>query len=182
MPEKNQKREQGGRPPRAPDAGSGTERRILHALRRLSRALDIHSRKLAAEKNVTSAQLFSMKMLAIDNVDTATEVAKRVHLSPSTVVGILDRLEEKELIERRRDTQDRRVVRLRLTRKGRDVVDSTPHPIEDLLTQERNGMTETEAREVADCLEKLVGILGARDLDAETPYGQKPCHDRVDLE
>ncbi|MBN1460560.1 MAG: MarR family transcriptional regulator, partial [Armatimonadetes bacterium] len=144
-------------------AGGGTDprRRILVALRRVGRVLDIHSRRLAAESNVTSVQLFTLKMLSLDGVDTATEVARRVHLSPSTVVGILDRLEEKDYIERRRDTMDRRVVRVTLTPAGREVIRITPHPVEDLLGREFEGLTDPDAERVAEAMEMLVRALGA---------------------
>lgn len=154
--------------------------RIIHALRQLARVLDIHSRRLAAKKHVTSAQLFCMRMLATDGVDTATEVARKVHLSPSTVVGILDRLEEKDLIERRRDTRDRRVVRITLTGSGRELLERTPHPVQDLLAKQKDGLSVAEADRIADSLEDLVRLLGAEDVDATTPYGELGANDLIE--
>jgi DNA-binding MarR family transcriptional regulator len=164
------KRSHGNGPERDRRAESGV--RILHALRRLMRLLDIQSRRLAAEKHVTSAQLFAMKMLDIDEVDTATEVARRVHLSPSTVVGILDRLEEKGLVERRRDHADRRVVRISLTADGSKLIRETPHPVQDLLAERHGGMSAEEERRIADALEALVIHLGGDGVDGVTPYGE----------
>lgn len=46
----------------------------------------------------------------------AAEVARRAGLEPSTTTGLLDRLEELELLERRADPEDRRAVRIHLTR------------------------------------------------------------------
>jgi DNA-binding MarR family transcriptional regulator len=144
--------------------------RIVHALRRLVRALEINSRRLAAETGVTSAQLSCMKMLDLEDVDTATEVARRVHLSPSTVVGILDRLEDRKYITRQRDGRDRRVVRVKLTKEGKALVRKTPHPVRNLLELQRNGLTESDANRIADSLEKLVGVLGATELEVDSPY------------
>jgi DNA-binding MarR family transcriptional regulator len=153
-------------------ASTDSDVRILHALRRIMRLLDIHSRRLAAEKDVTSAQLFTMKMLAVDGVDTATEVARRVHLSPSTVVGILDRLEEKKLVERRRNHGDRRVVRISLTSDGSKLIRETQHPVQDLLAERHNGLSADEERRIADALEALVTHLGGDGVDGVTPYGE----------
>jgi DNA-binding MarR family transcriptional regulator len=158
---------------------TNSRQRILVSLRRIARTLDIHSRKLASDSNVTSVQLFTLKMLSMEGVDTATEAARRVHLSPSTVVGILDRLEEKGLIERRRDTVDRRVVRVTLTPEGRDLVASTPHPVEDLLSREYDGLSDEEAARIADSLETLVRVLGAGALDDDTPFGSLPSSDKM---
>lgn len=165
---KNRSHGDGREPGRRAESGV----RILHALSSLMRLLDIHSRRLAAKKDVTSAQLFVMKMLAMDGVDTATEVARRVHLSPSTVVGILDRLEEKGLAERRRDHADRRVVRLSLTAHGSKLIRETPHPVQDLLAERHNGMSAEEERRIADALEALVTHLGGDGVDGVTPYDE----------
>lgn len=46
----------------------------------------------------------------------AVEVARRAGLEPSTTTGLLDRLEQLQLLERRADPEDRRAVRIHLTR------------------------------------------------------------------
>lgn len=164
--------------------GTGSElparRRILFSLRQLARALDIHSRRLASDKQVTSAQLFALKMLSRDDVDTASTVAGKMHLSASTVVGILDRLEEKDLITRSRDREDRRVVRVTLTPRGRDLIRETPHPVEDLLRRKTDGgLSDSEADWIADALEMLVEALGAGTVEAEKPLGELPHSDTM---
>jgi len=163
------KRQTGDHPPGSREL-TAPDVRIVHALRRLLRALEINSRRLAAETGVTSAQLSCMKMLDLPDVDTATEVARRVHLSPSTVVGILDRLEDRKYITRKRDGRDRRVVRVTLTREGKTLVRKTPHPVRNLLELQHNGLTEADAGHIADALEKLVGVLGATEFEVDSPY------------
>jgi DNA-binding MarR family transcriptional regulator len=165
--------------PGRPEERNGSRYRILVALRQIARTFDIHSRKLASDKNVTSPQLFAMKMLTMQDVQTATEISRKMHVSPSTIVGILDRLEEKDLVERRRDTSDRRVVRVLLTDKARELLAETPHPIEALMSRSQNGLTDEEAARMAECLERLVSVLGATSVDGETPYGDLPETDEM---
>jgi len=148
--------------------------RILHSLRRIARALDISSHKLAAKKGVTSVQLLCLSTLAAGAADTATAVAQLMHLSPSAVVGILDRLQAKGLVERKRDAEDRRVVRVVLTRKGRSIVGKTQHPIQNLLESRGKNLSKAETKQIADTLDRLVEVLGAEDIDGETPYGKLP--------
>jgi DNA-binding MarR family transcriptional regulator len=157
---------------RSPTAHESTEPdvRIMHALRRPVRALEVNSRRLASETGVTSAQLSCMKMLLLKDVDTATEIARRVHLSPSTVVGILDRLEDRNYITRQRYGRDRRVVRVNLTKEGTALVRRTPHPVRNLLEHQQNGLTQADASGIADALERLVGVLGATDYEVDSPY------------
>ena len=55
---------------------------------------------------------------------TPSWIAQHVQVSPSTVIGILDRLEAKGLIQRERDREDRRLVQVSLTEPGRGLVAS----------------------------------------------------------
>lgn len=50
---------------------------------------------------------------------TATEVANELHLTPGTLTSTIDRLVKKGYVERIRGLDDRRVIRLGLTKKGR---------------------------------------------------------------
>lgn len=49
------------------------------------------------------------------------EIAKRVELSPSTLTGMLNRMEEAGLIRRHSDSDDRRAIRIRLTSRGKSL-------------------------------------------------------------
>ncbi len=160
-----------GGPARGDHPLSKPDVRILHALRQLSRILDINSRRLARERGVTSVQLFCLNTMVEDGTSTATSIAEKVHLSASTVVGILDRLEGKKFITRQRDADDRRVVRVSLTDEGRHVAVSTPHPVQDLLERKFNGLTRAKANGIALSLESLVNMLDGDKIDGDGPLG-----------
>jgi DNA-binding MarR family transcriptional regulator len=53
----------------------------------------------------------------------ASHLAKRCMLSSAAMTNRLDRLEAMNLVERRSDPKDRRVVRVALTSKGRELID-----------------------------------------------------------
>ena len=62
---------------------------------------------------------------------TQTELAERLCIEPPTLTKMLSRLEKTELLEKRRDTQDKRICRIFLTQKGY----SFQKPITDLWLQ-----------------------------------------------
>lgn len=61
----------------------------------------------------------------------AAEVARLAGLEPSTTTGLLDRLEQLKLLERRADPEDRRAVRIYLTR-GAAKLEKTVRSVVDL--------------------------------------------------
>lgn len=76
------------------------------------------------QAGTTTAQISLLNVLFDSSSDmTPVAVARSLQVTPGTVTGTLNRLEETGLIERARgESADRRVVNLRITPKGRDLV------------------------------------------------------------
>jgi DNA-binding MarR family transcriptional regulator len=139
---------------------------IVQALRQITRAVDLHSHRLKLTFEITAPQ--PVCLLAIRDVGslTATQLSEHVHLSPSTVVGILDRLEKKELIERTRDTRDRRQVNVTLTDKGQELVKNAPSPLQDSLAAALQQLPELEQATIALSLKRIAELMEVRRSDA----------------
>ena len=97
---------------------------------------------------------------------TTSAIAKHVHLSPSTVIGILDRLEAKNLIARARDHKDRRLVHVSLTKEGKELVATAPSPLQDTLADAMTELPEEEQAIIVESLERIVSMMEVRDIDA----------------
>jgi DNA-binding MarR family transcriptional regulator len=102
---------------------------------------------------------------------TATLLAQRVHLSTSTMVGILDRLEAKDLVNRVRGDNDRRTVHVSATAKGRRVARYAPSPLQDNLVNALAKLPEREQRDIALSLQRLAELMRADELDAAPVLG-----------
>jgi len=125
------------------------------------RAFDGQSRALMAAHEITGPPLLCLIEILDQGDTTAKELADEVHLSPSTLVGILDRLEGKELIERNRDTEDRRRVRIRATRAGERVAQEAPAPFEGGVHRALGRLPRAEQAAIAQNLERLADVLEA---------------------
>lgn len=77
--------------------------------------------------DLTPPQAISLRKL-LEGPLSMGSVAEVLSCDASTVTGIADRLEERQLIERRVDPADRRVKLLALTDAGRDLVQSIDGP------------------------------------------------------
>lgn len=99
---------------------------VLIALRRIIRATDLQSKRISKSCGLTIPQV--MVLRAIENLGDVTvrKISSDVSLSQATVTTILNRLEDRQLVERVRSTQDRRIVNARLTEAGRDILNTAP--------------------------------------------------------
>ncbi|MEX0763239.1 MAG: MarR family transcriptional regulator [Dehalococcoidia bacterium] len=140
--------------------------RILRALRQIIRAVDVHSRHLSAVYRVTGPQLICLLVIVEKGPITSAELARAVHVSPSTLVGILDRLEAREFILRKRDTIDRRKVYVVPTDTGSKFARDAPSPLQDTLVQKLTGLSHSEQASIAAALEQVAELMGAGGVDA----------------
>lgn len=139
---------------------------ILQALRRIVRAIDIHSHRLKITHDLTAPQLICLLAVVEDGPLTPTLLAERVHLSPSTLVGIVDRLEKKDLVTRTRSDRDRRVVYVGATPKARRLAAHAPSPLQEGLARALLELSEREQATIARSLERIVDLMEARDIEA----------------
>ena len=97
----------------------------MQALLRASRAfVGLTVRSLSqVETDVTLPQLRALVVLANRGSLRSVDIAEELQVNPSTGSRMTDRLVAKGLVRRVRSTDDRRVVRLRLTRAGKEIVE-----------------------------------------------------------
>lgn len=144
--------------PISPDDGS-YDLRILRALRRITRSIALHSRQLAAHSNITAPQLICLRAVVEKGPLTATAISRKIHVSASTVVGILDRLEDKGLIQRERGREDRRIVFVSATPAGMTLARETPSPLQKKLGDALNELPELEQATITLALERIVDLM-----------------------
>jgi MarR family transcriptional regulator, organic hydroperoxide resistance regulator len=100
------------------------------------------AKELLAECEVTPVQYASLCVLWEQDGQTGAELGTRLVIDSATMTGIVDRLERSGLVERRADTEDRRIYRLFVTSRGRTLrpqldsaMDKLNHEVAELLGQ-----------------------------------------------
>ncbi len=134
---------------------------VLDNLRRMFQVVHGCSKRAERAGGLTGPQLWAVKVLSESGPVRVSELARRMYLHPSTVVGILDRLESRDLAARTRSREDRRVVTVNLTRKGRHLVSKVPEVAQGLLLTGLEGLSSRDLEDISKALEVLVKILGA---------------------
>lgn len=139
---------------------------ILESLRRIVRAINIHSRRLNVQYDITTPQLVCLLTLAEGGPMTGTLLAQRMYMSPSTANGIISRLEGKGHVQRTRDSKDRRIVRVSLTPKGHQMLARAPSPLQKQLVDALAALPEAELRMINTSLSRIVSMMEAHGIDA----------------
>jgi len=96
---------------------------------------------------------------------SAGDLCRRLGLSPASMTRVLDRLEERGLVERRRTPVDRRRVDVHLLAPGQDLLGRTPILRGSPLQLAAERMAPAARERLADALEELVEAV--REVSAE---------------
>ena len=98
-------------------------------------------------------------------------ISQRRAIDMATVTGIIKRLEQSGLVERRHDLEDRRQVKVYLTDEGRDIMRYLPdaaRAFNDIMTR---GMSEEEQRDLLAKLQQIVVNVGEVGPDTGDRFG-----------
>jgi len=137
---------------------------VIDNLRRVFQAVNDYSKNAEKATGLTGPQLWAVKLVANASSLKVSELARQMYLHPATVVGILDRLEAKGLVVRRRSTEDRRVVEISLTDAGSELVASSPEVAQVILVRGLAALSDDVFDKVAEGVEEIVRILGAQEI------------------
>ena len=143
---------------------------VIDNLRRIFQAVNEYSRNAEKETELTGPQLWALQILADASPMRVSELARQMFLTPATVVGILDRLEAKKLVNRTRSTEDRRAVDLTLTVKGQLIVGKAPKVAQDMLLKGLEALPDEKLAIVVEGMQQMVRILGAEHLTPQPLY------------
>lgn len=88
-----------------------------------------------------------------------SELGERLGQVGGTLTGVIDRMEERGLVRRERDRQDRRIWRIWLTPVGRELETVLPAEAISLRDTAMWGLSETEQQLFSACLDRMIANL-----------------------
>ncbi|MFT3666218.1 MarR family winged helix-turn-helix transcriptional regulator [Piscinibacter sp.] len=117
--------------------------------------------------DLTDAQWKPLWLLKSGRAATAIELAREACTDAGAVTRMVDRLEDKGLIERVRSETDRRVVHLRLTPAGEAAAAHIPHVLAAVNNDLLRGFSEREWKQLCRLIERMTANAQA----LQTPEG-----------
>ncbi|EAV40193.1 MarR family winged helix-turn-helix transcriptional regulator [Roseibium aggregatum] len=139
---------------------------VVKAIRKIVRAIDLRSREVSRMTGLTIPQIIVLQGIRDLGEVTTKALSDNADLSSATVVTILDKLEEKSLIQRYRSVSDRRIVHARLTQKGTEVASNLPGLLHDEFERKFDNLKAEERANLVASIEQIAEMMNAHKLDA----------------
>ncbi len=146
---------------------------IMQSLRRIFKAIQDYFQEISKKYGITGPQLWALKTVAANGSLSLGELSKKMYLHPSTISGVVDRLEKKGFVVRDRGQEDRRVVKVQLTPRGKKIVAKAPNPIQGKMIYGLNRLKKKELTSIYDAVKELVEIVEAQNVKVTFFFDQE---------
>lgn len=145
----------------------------VQGLRRIFKAIQDYSHEVSSKFGITGPQLWVLKTIFQNGSLSLGELSKKMYLHPSTISGVVDRLEKKGYVLRDRDQEDRRVVKVQLTLKGERLVKRAPNPVQGKMIYGLRKLKREGLNSLCDSVQKLVEIMEAQNVKVTFFFDQE---------
>lgn len=90
------------------------------------------------------------------DVNTLTDISSKLHLAKSTISSVFDKLEREKYISRKRLSTDKRVIKIRLLKKGENVISKVIEKRVEFLEDLSKG---TKTSDIDKCVSTMENLL-----------------------
>jgi DNA-binding MarR family transcriptional regulator len=139
---------------------------VLIAIRRVIQSIDLHSKHLVKQFGLTGPQLIILREISQTDQITASDISKAISLSQATVTGVLDRLEKRGYIVRKRSNQDRRRTLVEITESGNHILETAPPLMQESFIKQFVELQSWEQHMILGSLHRLVSMMDAKQIVA----------------
>jgi DNA-binding MarR family transcriptional regulator len=144
------------------------QEQVIVALRRITRAADIHSHLLQRDFGITGPQLTTLRVVRRLQPVSTGALARAACIGYATQTGILDRLEERGYVTRTRQPADRRTIIVKMTKAGEQLLDTAPSLLQPRFRDELQRMSELDRTTLLNTLLQVAGLMEAESIEVAT--------------
>lgn len=132
---------------------------LMRVIWALDHALQSRSKAMARALGVTGPQRFVLRVVERSPGISSGELAEYLHLHPSTLTGVLQRLERRGLLGRTKDPRDARRVLLQLTAAGKRVLSRRRSSVEAVVRLAIGRESRAQVAAAAEVLRRITSAL-----------------------
>lgn len=132
---------------------------IGYLLKRTQRLMQERIERMFAEQGCTLQQWVVLMHLRDGLAITVADLCRELHHDSGAMTRLIDQLESRDLIERRRNPEDRRVIELSITKTGHKLLDQMIPTACDMLNTTLDGFSRDEVKLLQSMLRRIIGQL-----------------------
>ncbi len=133
---------------------------LMHLFVHIGKLIEDRLRSALSERGIHVGQARILSALRDHEHLTQGEIALGLHIKPATVTNLVKKMEVSELIDRRRDFKDDRIINVSLTQKGEEAARFTEKMIAHIEADIRTEFSRQEIEAIRKPLEKVLHTLG----------------------
>ncbi|MCA1056360.1 MarR family transcriptional regulator [Rossellomorea aquimaris] len=124
-------------------------------LRYISSIIKQKGREILSQYTLTPPQFIALQWLFEYGDMTIGDLSNKMYLACSTTTDLVDRMEKNELVERVKDENDRRVVRIHMLKEGERIIEEVIEKRQNYLQSVLEDFSEDEVLVLKKNLAKL---------------------------
>ncbi len=152
---------------------------ILIALRKIIRAIELHSKKLERTYGLTVPQLLLLKEIGNGREVSASRLAEAMSMSKATVTTIIDRMEAHGFVHRKRSKSDKRFVFVQATDKALKILEENPSILQENFVKKLEALEAWEKTLILSSIQRISAMMKADQIEAHPVLASGPVHDNA---
>ncbi len=139
---------------------------LLVSLRKITQAVDLHSKALKRTFGLTVPQLIILQKVSLHQQISVSELARSVSLSQATVTDIVNRLTTNGFLSKDRSDEDKRRVMITPLEKCHEILEKAPPPLQETFTGKFASLEHWEQLMLLSSLNRIVNLMSAEKIEA----------------
>lgn len=136
---------------------------VERLLREISLVIMKKGRDILADFEITPPQFHALLALKENGELTMGELCQAMYLACSTVTDLTERMQRHGYVSRTKDPKDRRVIKVRLEDRGREVIERVLQERRRYLRSLLQGIDEKNLNEMVNVLKRLRQLVNSED-------------------
>jgi DNA-binding MarR family transcriptional regulator len=129
-------------------------------LRKVDYIVRKKGREILNDFNMTIPQSTALQIIVNNESLTIGDLSQKMGLACSTITDLIDRMEKTELVIRKRDANDKRVVWIEVLPKGHDILEKVLKKRIEFLNSKLINIEDEDKRALNNLLEKVYEAMG----------------------
>jgi DNA-binding MarR family transcriptional regulator len=132
---------------------------LIASIQKLIRTAYVYPLKKSKACDLTLSQNKVVKILAASGSLSSAELSRKLFVTPSNITGIIARLEKKNLVERIRKKNDRRIYLINLTEQGKKIEGLLTDPYEQKIGANLKKIKPERVDELAGAVRQIINLI-----------------------